>query len=91
MTPPALAARSCSRAACEAWEAGSCSWVVSDVAEARVDRRAVFFKDEENDEDTLNEENKGAAGLDVEAALDVATPPRAPMRVAMVTSGTGER
>lgn len=82
-TPPALAARSCSRAACDvAWEAGSCSWVVSDAAAARGDR---LLKDEE-EETALNfdeEENAGVAGLVVDAALDVATPPRAAMRVAM--------
>ena len=83
-TPPALAARSCSRAACEAWEAGSCSWVVRDAAAANGDRllfaAAVLLDDTLKDD---KEENDGVAGL-VDAALDVATPPRAAMRVAMV-------
>ena len=86
MIPPALAARSCSRAACEAWDAGSCSWVVSDVAKAMADRRRFFAAAAAV---TLKDENEGATDLDVEAALDVATPPRAAMRVAIVTSGTG--
>lgn len=82
-TPPALAARSCSRAACDAWEAGSCSWVVRDAAAARGDR--LLFAAAVVLDDTLKEdiENDGVAGLAVEAALDVATPPRAAMRFAM--------
>ena len=63
-TPPALAARSCSRAACEAWEAGSCSWVVRDAAAANGDRllfaAAVLLDDTLKDD---KEENDGVAGL----------------------------
>lgn len=82
-TPPALAARSCFRAACEAWEAGSCSCVVSDAANERIDRRAVVvFGTLKGDKDDAE---ATSAGLE-EAALEVATPPRAAMRVAMVTS-----